>query len=77
MILSNWSCTHVNSCSKYTLYINLHILLIILFKASLKIQKSSKSIKYNKVIHRTSLNFWNNLLLHHIAFKSEATWIYR
>ena len=25
-----WSCTHVNSCQKYTLYINLHILLNIL-----------------------------------------------
>ena len=24
---SFWSCTHVNSCQKYTLYINLHILL--------------------------------------------------
>ena len=27
---SFWSCTHVNSCQKYTLYINLHILLNIL-----------------------------------------------
>ena len=27
---SFWSCTHVNSCKKYTLYINLHILLNIL-----------------------------------------------
>ena len=25
---SFWSCTHVNSCQNYTLYINLHILLI-------------------------------------------------
>ena len=24
---SFWSCTHVNSCQKYTLYINLHVLL--------------------------------------------------
>ena len=24
---SFWSCTHVNSCQKYALYINLHILL--------------------------------------------------
>ena len=24
---SFWSCTHVNSCQKYKLYINLHILL--------------------------------------------------
>ena len=22
-----WSCTHVNSCQKYTLYVNLHLLL--------------------------------------------------
>ena len=27
------SCTHVNSCQKYALYINLHILLMFLFKA--------------------------------------------
>ena len=27
---SFWSCTHVNSCQKYTGYINLHILLNIL-----------------------------------------------
>ena len=27
---SFWSCTHVNSCQYYTLYINLHILLNIL-----------------------------------------------
>ena len=24
---SFWSCTHVNSCQKYTIYVNLHILL--------------------------------------------------
>ena len=30
---SFWSCTHVNSCSKITLHINLHILLMFLFKA--------------------------------------------
>ena len=41
---SFWSCTHVNTCSKYTLYINLHILLIIV----LKIQESRKSNKYIK-----------------------------
>ena len=29
---SFWSCTHVNSCQKYILYINLHILLNILSK---------------------------------------------
>ena len=31
---SFWSCTHVKSCQKYTLYINLHILLNILCKAT-------------------------------------------
>ena len=31
---SFWSCTHVNSCQKYTLYLNLHILLNILCKAT-------------------------------------------
>ena len=30
---SFWSCTHVNSYSKYTLHINLHILVMILIKA--------------------------------------------
>ena len=32
---SFWSCTHVNSCQKYILYINLHILLNILCKTTL------------------------------------------
>ena len=32
---SFWSCTHVNSSQKYILYINLHILLNILSKATL------------------------------------------
>ena len=40
-----WSCTHVNSCQKYTLYVNLHILLNILYKATLNIQESKNSIK--------------------------------
>ena len=42
---SFWSCTHVNSFQNYTLYINLHILLNILSKATLNIQESRKSIK--------------------------------
>ena len=46
--ISFWSCTHVNSCQNYTLHINLHILLISLLKASLKIQELLESIKYIK-----------------------------
>ena len=42
---SFWSCTHVNSFQKYALYINLHILLNILSKATLDIQESRKFIK--------------------------------
>ena len=42
---SFWSCTHVNSCQKYTLYINLRILLNILYKTTSDIQESRKSIK--------------------------------
>ena len=42
---SFWSCTHVNSCQKFTLYINLYILLNILLKATLNILESRKSIK--------------------------------
>ena len=42
---SFWSCTHVNSCQKYALYINLHILLNILSKTTQDIQESRKSIK--------------------------------
>ena len=38
-------CTHVYSCQKYTLYINLHILLNSLCKATSDIQESRKSIK--------------------------------
>ena len=36
---SFWSCTHVNSCQNYALYINLHILLNILSKTTLDIQE--------------------------------------
>ena len=39
------SCTHVNSCQKYTLYINLHILLNIRSKTTSDIQESRKFIK--------------------------------
>ena len=42
---SFWSCTHVNSCQKYALYINLHILLNISSKTTSNIQESRKSIK--------------------------------
>ena len=42
---SFWSCTHVNSCQNYALYINLHILLNILCKTTLNIQELRKSIK--------------------------------
>ena len=42
---SFWSCTHVNSCQQYTLYLNLHILLNIVCKATLNIQESRKSIE--------------------------------
>ena len=39
---SFWSCTHVNSCQNYALYINLNILLNILCKTTLNIQESRK-----------------------------------
>ena len=42
---SFWSCTHVNSCQKYTLYINLHILLNILSLTPSNIQESRKFIE--------------------------------
>ena len=45
---SFWSCTNVNSCQNYILYINLHILLNILSKTTSNIQESRKSIKYLK-----------------------------
>ena len=45
---SFWSCTHVNSCQKYLLYINLHILLNILSKTTLNIRESRKFIKFLK-----------------------------
>ena len=45
---SFWSCTHVNSCQNYALYVNLHILLNILCKTTLNIQESRKSIKFLK-----------------------------
>ena len=49
---SFWSCTHVNSCQNYTLYINLHISLNILSKATLNIQESRKFIKKIEKITR-------------------------
>ena len=42
---SFWSCTHVNSCQNYALYVNIHILLNILIKTTLDIQESTKFIK--------------------------------
>ena len=42
---SFWSCTHVNSCQKYTVYISQHILLNILSKTTINIQESRKFIK--------------------------------
>ena len=45
---SFWSCTHVNSCQYYTLYIILHILLNVLCKTTFNIQESRKSIKFLK-----------------------------
>ena len=42
---SFWSCTHVNSCQKYALYINLHILWNISSKATSNTQESRKFIK--------------------------------
>ena len=47
---SFWSCNHVNSGQNYigVLYINLHILLNILSKATLNIQESRKFIKFLK-----------------------------
>ena len=36
---SFWSCTHVNSCQNYILYINLHILLNISSKTTQDIQE--------------------------------------
>ena len=42
---SFWSCTHVNSGQNYALYINLHILLNILSKATRNIQESRKFIE--------------------------------
>ena len=39
------SCTHVNSFQKYALYVNLHILLNILSKATSNIEESRKSIQ--------------------------------
>ena len=38
----------MNSCEKYTLYMNLHILLNVFSKATLNIQESRKSIKCMK-----------------------------
>ena len=42
---SFWSCTQVNICQNYILYINCHILSDILCKATSNIQESRKSIK--------------------------------
>ena len=60
---SLWSCTHVNSCQKYALYINLHILLNILCKATSNIQESSKIHQIFEKITRIDQKVKNSLCL--------------
>ena len=56
----------------------IHILLIILYsRHHLKSKNQGNPTSTAKDIHKTSLNIQNNFLLHHIAFKSEETRIYR
>ena len=52
----------MNSCWKHTLHINLHILLMIFFKASLKIHKSRKTNKYSKRYTQYKFKCWKYLV---------------
>ena len=63
---------------KYTLHINLHILLIILYKATSKIQESRKSNKStSKVTSKTILIILFNLFFICYTFGFQATQIFR
>ena len=66
---SFWSCTHVNSCQQYKLHINLHILLIILCKATLNIQESRKSNKYIKSYKQYNFNYFVKLVYYCLNLK--------
>ena len=75
---SFWSCTHVNSCLKiYTTYQSTYFIDdfnqgVIKNPKITEIQQVQQKICTEQVF-----NVGNNLLLRHIAFKSEATRIYR
>ena len=53
---SFWSCTHVNSCQKYALYINLYILLNILSKTTSNIQIHQKIEKITRIDKKTKIH---------------------
>ena len=56
------SCTHMNSCQKYILYINLHILLIILSKTTTKYPRIKKIHKMIEEITRFDQKDQNSIL---------------
>ena len=59
---SFWSCTHVNSCQKYTLYINLPILLNI-YPRQLQIFKNQEIHQVLEKITRIDQKHQNSLCL--------------
>ena len=62
----------MNCCLQNILRINLIILYIIQVKASSKIQELQDPTSTSKVIHKTSLNFWINIILLCISFEFQA-----
>ena len=51
------SCSHMNCCLQNILHINLHILYIIQFKTSRKIQELQESIKYIKSYQGNKIDY--------------------
>ena len=55
-------------------YISIYIFYILFISRQIQKSKNYENpTSTAKVIHRTSLNSWNNLLLHHIAFEFKMT----
>ena len=74
---SFWSCTPVNSYSKFTLHINLHIVLMFYSRHDLRFKNKANLLTTPKICTEQGFIVENNLLLHYITIKTEATRIYR
>ena len=63
--------------TKYITHQFTHILYIIQFMKSSKIQELLESNKYIKSYQQTSLNCWINIISICLSFEFQANWIFR